>query len=156
MIFFALEITARFASTGKEFFKSGWNIFDAIVIGISLVAETNEGVFYVGEAVSNPAKSSEGVSVPEEIAQKAAYELLNDIYRGGCASTINQSLMTTLMAFGDRDLSKTILGPLTPYSIQFLRHIKDFTALTFKLEPQNEQMEVDDDYDEEEEVEDGS
>src|SRR6218665_2143761 len=71
--------------------------------GISLVAETKEGVFYVGEAVSNPSKSPDGVSVPEDVAKKAAYELLNDIYRGGCVSTINQSLMTTLMAFGDRD-----------------------------------------------------
>lgn len=117
--------------------------------GISLVAETNEGVFYVGEAVSNPAKSDKGVSIPEDVAKEAAHALLNDIYRGGCVSTINQGLATLWMSFGDRDLSKLLLGPLTPYAIQLLRHIKEFTAMTFKLEPfkkegdSEDEMEID-------------
>ena len=119
--------------------------------GISLVAETTEGVFYVGEAVSNPAKSDKGVSIPEDVAKEAAHSLLNDIYRGGSMSTINQSLVTMWMALGDRDLSKTILGPLAPYTIQMLRHMKEFTALTFKLEPykkEDDEMEIDDEDDE--------
>lgn len=103
--------------------------------GISLVAETTEGIFYVGEAMSNPMNSPDGVSVPEEVAQKAAYSLLNDIYRGGCMSTINQALTAIFMTFGDRDLSKVVFGPLSPFTILLLRHIKQFTSSMFKLDP---------------------
>lgn len=105
--------------------------------GLSLVAETTEGVFYVGEAVSVPSSvaKEEGVSVPEDVATSATHDLLNDIYRGGVVSTASQGLATLAMAFGDRDLSKVLLGPLSPYTVQLLRHMQTFTSITFKLEP---------------------
>lgn len=102
--------------------------------GLSLVAETTNGVFYTGEAVSNPSGSGKELSVPEDIAKEAAHSLLNDIYRGGAVDTLNQGLTTLFMAFGQRDLSKVQFGPLSPYTIQLLRHIKEFLELTFKLE----------------------
>ncbi|KAH9391336.1 rRNA-processing endoribonuclease [Tyrophagus putrescentiae] len=120
--------------------------------GLSLVAETTEGVFYVGEAVSRSAKEAAtegGVSVPEEVAKEAAHALLNDIYRGGVVSTANQGLAVLSMAFGDRDLSKVLLGPLSPYTIALLRHLKQFTALTFKLEPFRKELEDEMETDEE-------
>ncbi|KAJ6222982.1 hypothetical protein RDWZM_001527 [Blomia tropicalis] len=130
--------------------------------GISLVAETNEGVFYVGEAMSNPANSNSGVSVPEDVAEEAAFALLNDIYRGGTISTSDQGLGILMMAFCERDLSKTIFGPLTPYTIQLLRHLKEFTSLTFKLEPykkldeNGQEMEIDEEDDEDGKLKTGS
>jgi RNA 3'-terminal phosphate cyclase-like protein len=102
--------------------------------GLSLVAETTNGVFYTGEAVSNPSGSGKELSVPEDIAKEAAHSLLNDIYRGGAVDTLNQGMTALFMAFGQRDLSKVQFGPLSPYTIQLLRHIKEFLELTFKLE----------------------
>ncbi|OTF74233.1 hypothetical protein BLA29_004000 [Euroglyphus maynei] len=102
--------------------------------GLSLVAETTEGVFYVGEAMSKPAESGGDVSIPEDVAKLATSNLFNDIYRGGTINTINQGMAAIFMAFTDRDLSKVIFGPLSPYTIQLLRHLQTFTSLTFKLE----------------------
>jgi RNA 3'-terminal phosphate cyclase-like protein len=102
--------------------------------GISLVAETINGVFYVGEAMSNAKGSSEGPSVPEDVAKQATYALFEEVYRGGCVSSINQGLSLLFMALGHTDVSKLQLGPLSPHSVQLLRHMRDFLRITFKLE----------------------
>ena len=41
-IFFVIEITIRFIGEPKksQFFKSGWNIFDTIIVCISLISYT--------------------------------------------------------------------------------------------------------------------
>ena len=38
------------------------------------------------------------------------------------------------MAMGPRDVSKVVLGPLSNYTVHFLRHLKDSFQLVFKLE----------------------
>lgn len=128
--------------------------------GLSLVAETNEGCFYIGEAMSIPANDRHEVSIPEDVAQQAAYSLLNDIYRGGTVSTINQGLAAIFMTFGDYDLSKVVWGPLSPYTIELLRHIRRFTSAQFKLDPLDKDEdfnhEIDDDDDEGEKLKNGS
>ena len=35
---------------------------------------------------------------------------------------------------GPRDVSKVVLGPLSNYTVHFLRHLKDSFQLVFKLE----------------------
>ena len=102
--------------------------------GISLVAESINGVFYVGEAISNPKGSPNGPSLPEDIAKQATHKLFEEIYRGGCVSSINQGLALLFMALGHTDISKLQLGPLSPYSVQLLRHMRDMFHITFKLE----------------------
>ncbi|CAG2116659.1 unnamed protein product [Medioppia subpectinata] len=103
--------------------------------GLCLWAETTTGIFYTGDAVSHPSGSGkETEAVAEDIAVEATHALLNDIYRGGAVDTQNQGLCALLMAFGQRDLSKAEFGPLTPFTIQMLRHIKTFVDLTFKLD----------------------
>ena len=51
--------------------------------GLALVAETTEKNFFTGEAYSNPSGSEKGPSLPEDVAQKATFDLFEDIYRGG-------------------------------------------------------------------------
>ncbi|XP_022699788.1 RNA 3'-terminal phosphate cyclase-like protein [Varroa jacobsoni] len=109
--------------------------------GICLVAETKDGVFYAADAMSDPSKGRE-LMIPEDIGKKAAVRLVQEIYRGGCVDTANQSLVLLLMALGPTDISKYQLGPLTPYTIQFLRHLKDFFGITFKIE-QDRRLPVD-------------
>lgn len=102
--------------------------------GLTLVAESTTGVFYCAEAVSKPAGSEEEFVVPEDVAKQASHNLLEEIYRGGNIDSNNQSLACLLMALGTTDVSKIIMGPLSPYTIQFLRHIEDFLQLRMKLE----------------------
>jgi RNA 3'-terminal phosphate cyclase-like protein len=102
--------------------------------GIILEAETTEGVFYSGESLSKPQGEDNQPETPEDIARKAADKLFKEISRGGSFDSKAQSMVLLFMALSENDLSKVLLGPLTPYSIHFLRHMKRELELTFKLE----------------------
>ena len=41
------------------------------------------------------------------------------------------------MAMGPRDASKVLIGPLSNYTVHFLRHLKDSFQSVFKLETYN-------------------
>jgi len=104
--------------------------------GLVLWAETTKGVFYVGESMSIPHGTENAEpSVPEDVAKKATDNLFEEVYRGGCVDSSAQSLCLLFMSLGENDLSKILVGPLTPFTIQFLRHIRDVLDLTFKLDP---------------------
>uniref|UniRef100_A0A8D1DH42 RNA terminal phosphate cyclase like 1 n=1 Tax=Sus scrofa TaxID=9823 RepID=A0A8D1DH42_PIG len=101
--------------------------------GLSLVAETTNGTFLSAELASNP--QGQGVAVlPEDLGRNCARLLLEEIYRGGCVDSTNQSLALLLMTLGQQDVSKVLLGPLSPYTIEFLRHLKSFFQIMFKIE----------------------
>ncbi|KAJ8915742.1 hypothetical protein NQ315_004554 [Exocentrus adspersus] len=102
--------------------------------GIHLMAETTNGVIYSAEQVSNVVSSGEEPSLPEDVGAGAAQRLLYEIYLGGVTDSTSQSLAILCMALGQKDVSKMITGPLTEYSIWFLRHLKEFFGVTFKLE----------------------
>ena len=38
------------------------------------------------------------------------------------------------MSLGPSDVSKMVTGPLSPYTVQALRHVRDFMEIVFKLE----------------------
>jgi len=103
--------------------------------GISLVAETTTGAMLSVQTASTPAGEGKSV-VPEDLGKQAAEMLLEEIYRGGCIDSRHQSLVFLYMILGQRDVSKILTGPLTPYSIQFLRHLKEFFGVMFKIEAQ--------------------
>ncbi|XP_068608661.1 RNA 3'-terminal phosphate cyclase-like protein isoform X2 [Brachionichthys hirsutus] len=103
--------------------------------GLTLVAETLNGSFLSAEMSSTPQGQGEP-AVPENLGRNCAKLLLEEIYRGGCVDSSNQSLALLLMTLGQQDVSKVLLGPLSPYTIQFLRHIRDFFQVMFKIETQ--------------------
>ncbi|KAL1426702.1 hypothetical protein MTO96_003301 [Rhipicephalus appendiculatus] len=92
----------------------------------------------VPSSVRKPCLIRQGVvespSVPEDVGEQAARALLREIYRGGCVDSSNQGLAALCMCLGPPDVSKCIVGPLTPYTIQMLRHLRDFFGVTFKVE----------------------
>ena len=48
--------------------------------------------------------------------------------------SINQSLALLLMCLGQNgDVSKIQTGPLSPFTIQLLRYIKDFFSVEFRI-----------------------
>ncbi|CAD7090256.1 unnamed protein product [Hermetia illucens] len=102
--------------------------------GVNLIAETTDGVFYSAEAISNTKDEGKEPSVPEDLGREAAYRLLDEIYRGGCVDSSFQWLTILFMALGQKDVSKYLTGPLSDYSVHFLQHLRDFFAITFKLE----------------------
>jgi len=102
--------------------------------GLVLTAETTTGSFLSAEVCSNPAGSELGPTVPEELGVKGAQLLMEEIFRGGCADSLSQSLAVVMMGLGPPDVSKFVVGPLSPYTVQCLRHIRDMMDLTFKLE----------------------
>ncbi|KAJ2162578.1 hypothetical protein GGF46_000581 [Coemansia sp. RSA 552] len=97
--------------------------------GISLVAESTTGVLMTAELCANPGES------PEDIGQRAAQMLLTEIERGGCFDSSHQWLALLLMVLGPEHAMKTRIGKLTPFSIQYLRDIRDFFNITFKIKP---------------------
>ncbi|XP_065107164.1 RNA 3'-terminal phosphate cyclase-like protein [Paramisgurnus dabryanus] len=103
--------------------------------GLVLVAETLNGTFLSAEVMSTPQGQGDQI-LPEDLGKKCAKLLLEEIYRGGCVDSTNQSLALLYMTLGQQDVSKFLLGPLSPYTIEFLRHIRDFFQIMFKMEPQ--------------------
>ncbi|KAL7838077.1 hypothetical protein AOLI_G00264810 [Acnodon oligacanthus] len=103
--------------------------------GLTLVAETVNGMLLSAELASTPQGQGDPV-LPEELGKNCAKLLLEEIYRGGCVDSNNQSLALLYMTLGQQDVSKTLLGPLSPYTIEFLRHIRDFLQVMFKIETQ--------------------
>uniref|UniRef100_A0A1B6CPZ4 RNA 3'-terminal phosphate cyclase domain-containing protein n=1 Tax=Clastoptera arizonana TaxID=38151 RepID=A0A1B6CPZ4_9HEMI len=101
--------------------------------GLSLYAETTTGVFLTSEAVSLPPPAPH--SIAEDIGKDAAFRLLEEISRGGCIDSSFQSLNCLYMILTQKDISQSVTGPLSPYTIEFLRHIRTFMGTIFKLEP---------------------
>ncbi|XP_039255608.2 RNA 3'-terminal phosphate cyclase-like protein [Styela clava] len=101
--------------------------------GIVLTAETTTGVVLAVENSSNPKGQGEPV-IPEELGTKTANDLLEEIFNGGCVDSVNQGLAALFMVLCEQDVSKLMVGSLTDYTIELLRHIRDFFQVMFKLE----------------------
>jgi len=94
---------------------------------VCLVAESTTGVLISTECTAQAGET------PEDVGKKAAKQLLYEISKGGCTDVFNQSTHLLLMALGPEDVSKIRFGKLTEPSIQYLRDIKTYFGLTFKL-----------------------
>ncbi|KAJ2633741.1 hypothetical protein GGF44_003669, partial [Coemansia sp. RSA 1694] len=75
---------------------------------------------------------------PEDIGRDAAKILLTEITRGGCFDSSHQWLALLLMVLGPEHASKTRIGKLTPFTIQYLRDIREFFNIAFKIKPDPE------------------
>ncbi|XP_024878230.1 probable RNA 3'-terminal phosphate cyclase-like protein [Temnothorax curvispinosus] len=102
--------------------------------GITLTAETTKEVFFSGQAFSPLMTTGSLPCVPEDLGKEAAMKLLDEIFRNGCIDSAFQSMTAAFMALGKKDICKVIIGPLTPAMIQFLRDLRDFFGVTFKIE----------------------
>lgn len=102
--------------------------------GMCTVAETNKGSYMCAESISSSPGEDKEIKLPEDIGQEAAWRLLEEIYRGGCVDTVCQPLVLLFMVLTAKDVSKIVLGPLTPYSMHFLRHLRDFFQVTFRID----------------------
>lgn len=74
--------------------------------GLSLVAESSTGSLYSADVASLP----EGGQRPEDIGTQCAYQLLESVSRGGCASLEAVPTVLILMAMGSEDIGRLQLG----------------------------------------------
>jgi RNA 3'-terminal phosphate cyclase-like protein len=65
----------------------------------------------------------------------AAKLLLSEIRKGGCVDTTSQWLNILLMILAPEDVSKIRIGDLSAFTIQYLRDIKSFFGVSFKIQP---------------------
>lgn len=110
--------------------------------GVTLSAETTTDVIFGGEAFSPLMTAASLPCVPEDIGKEAAMKLVDEIYRNGCVDSTFQAMTAMFMALGRKDISKVVTGPLSPAMIQFLRDLKDFFGIVFKIEPLKEEDEI--------------
>ncbi|CAF0793542.1 unnamed protein product [Adineta steineri] len=105
--------------------------------GLTLAAETKNGTVICAESCSIP-RAEEGetttITIPEELAKEAVFKLLDEIYKAGVVDSFGQSLIFHYMALNQADVSKVITGPLNSYSMQYLRYLKQFFQIMFKIE----------------------
>ncbi|XP_076032788.1 RNA terminal phosphate cyclase 1 [Oratosquilla oratoria] len=102
--------------------------------GICMTAETNKGSHYTGESLECKEEEEKTPKLPEDVGREAAWHLLEEIYRGGCVDALSQCLVLLFMVLAPKDVSKVVFGPLTPYTMHFLQHIRDFFNVTFKID----------------------
>lgn len=101
--------------------------------GLSLVAETTSHCLLVTDASSSTDSRN-----PEEIAIRAVKRLLEEIDYGGCVDTTHQSLALLLISLSREDVSRIRVGRLSPYTVHFLRDMKSFLGVVFKVAPDRE------------------
>ncbi|GBC04694.1 hypothetical protein RclHR1_05810006 [Rhizophagus clarus] len=94
---------------------------------LNLVAESTTGVLYCSEQAALPGET------PEDVGNKTAKLLLNEISNGGCVDSLNQWLILLLMVLGPEDVSKIRIGKLTAFTIQYLRDLKTIFDVNFKI-----------------------
>jgi len=96
---------------------------------LTLLAESTTGALHCSEAVSQP-----GVA-PEDVALLATRSLLSEIRSGGCIDRQHQTLVLLMMVLGSEDVGRCTMSEPTARTIQFLRDVKDFFGISFKIVP---------------------
>ncbi|KAL1929949.1 hypothetical protein VTP01DRAFT_1103 [Rhizomucor pusillus] len=96
---------------------------------LSLVAESTTGALLSAEKAAQPGDAAEDVGLA------AAKMLLREISKGGCVDTSSQWLNLLLMVLSPEDVSKIRLGQLSPFTIQYLRDLKSFFGVSYKIKP---------------------
>ncbi|KAG7352125.1 18S rRNA biogenesis protein RCL1 [Nitzschia inconspicua] len=114
--------------------------------GMSLVvsSESTTGVVLTAECCMDHSKTGDRASMelPEDLGQRGACLLLEEIRRGGCIDTSSQSLAFLWMALTPEDVSRIRVGTLSQYSIETLRLIKKVFDVEFKVTPDLESTTV--------------
>lgn len=105
--------------------------------GLSLIvsSESTTGVILTAECCLDPNQTERGAELPEELGQRGACLLLEEIRRGGVLDTSCQSLALVWMCLTPEDVSRIRLGTLSQYTVETLRLLKRAFDVEFKLTP---------------------
>ncbi|CDF35284.1 unnamed protein product [Chondrus crispus] len=95
---------------------------------LQLVAETTEGCLLGADWTA----SSAGVT-PEAVASDACNMLLEEVAAAGCVDSGHACLAALYCALADSDVSRIRVGRLSEATVQFLRDLKRFFGVVFKV-----------------------
>lgn len=96
---------------------------------VSLQAETTTGVTYTKDFMFGT-----DFKMPEELGQRCAEAMLDEIFTGGAIDATNQTTLLLLTSLAASDnISSIKLSRITEQSIQLLRHLKQFFNIHFKI-----------------------
>lgn len=93
--------------------------------GLFLVAESSTGCLFSADVASPPT----GGEPPEDIGKRCAYQLLENIAKGGCVEPAAAPTMITLMAMGSEDVGRLQVGRevlADPNMVQLARDMAKF------------------------------
>lgn len=113
--------------------------------GITLVAETTSGRMISAESVAAAHKQTSETAadqVPEDIGRHAAQALLEEVRRGGVVDGAHQGLLLLLCAMGPEEINEVRLGPLAPYAVKTLRHVREFFGVQFSVRPERDSQTI--------------
>ena len=110
--------------------------------GLTLVAETTTGRMISAEASAGEAGAGAEDMVPEDIGVRAAHALLEEVRRGGVVDSAHQGLLLTMCALGPEEVNEVRMGPLTPYAVTTLRHLREFFGVQFSVRPERESQTI--------------
>lgn len=105
-------------------------------LSVILTAESNLGCIWTAECCLQNRGGTlqpEQKETAEELGQRGAAALLEEIRRGGCIDTGMQSLVFLWMALASEDVSRIRVGTLSEYSIATLRLLKQALGVEFKV-----------------------
>mmetsp|Transcript_7756 Transcript_7756/g.11851 ORF Transcript_7756/g.11851 Transcript_7756/m.11851 type:complete len:376 (-) Transcript_7756:2847-3974(-) len=107
--------------------------------GLSLIltAESTTGILLSAECCFDP-KQERGSELPEDLGQRGAAMLLEEVRRAGCVDTSAQSLILLLMCLGPEDIARVRIGTLSHYTIESLRLFKQALGVEFKVRPDHD------------------
>lgn len=72
--------------------------------------------------------------MPEDLGERCAYSLLDEIFTGGAIDSNNQATLLMLASLAASDnISSIKLTRITEQTIQMLRHLKQFFNVQFKI-----------------------
>lgn len=96
--------------------------------------------------------------MPEDLGERCAYAMLDEIFTGGAIDSNNQSTLLMLAALASSDnISSIKLARITEQSIQVLRHLKSFFNIQYRIkECEDDVFQDDSDNDDEGSAEDES
>lgn len=121
---------------------------------VSLTAETTTGTILTKDF--NFGNKKEFI-LPEDLGQRVAYSLLDEIFTGGCVDSCNQPTALLMMALsqGDNASQLKVGSRITQQSIIMMRLIDQFWKVKFKIEEcQDDLFEQDDDLSDSDDAED--
>ena len=110
-------------------------------LSLVLRAESTTGCVWTSECCMD-ATQARGAELPEDLGQRGAAMLLEEIKRGGCIDTTAQSFVLLLMCLGPEDVARIRIGTLSQYTIASLRLFKQALGVEFKAKPDHDSKTV--------------
>lgn len=102
-------------------------------LGVWMAIHSTTDAVLCAEVCHDP-KKERGVELPEDLGQRGAFQLLEEVKRGGCIDSSAQIFCFLLMSgAGPEDVSRIRIGTLTKSSIASLRLLKQAFDIEFKV-----------------------